>query len=376
MEVGGARYRLLDTVRHYAQEKIGEAGGETSARGRHLAWYLHFVEQGRPKLYGAEQALWLARFDLERENLLAAHSWCDRVDIGEDAGLRLVNGLAPYVLRRGLLSLGYRVLVEALARPVAREPTITRSRALFGAGTFCVLMGRNEEALTHLEESLSIARARDDSQRIGQVLQPLARVKLAQGDLPSARAYCEEAVNLARRLGDRREEMTALNALAQIDRAGDLLASALERYESALALARDLADQESIAIGLLNVAMVSIGRGDSVIARAQLLEALSLARSLGSAPLCTNVLDVSAGLAAHLGEWTFAARLYGMAEAGAAQTGVRRDAADEAFLTPLMSRAREMLDLEGFNRALAEGLAHTSVEAAIADARAWLVSRA
>jgi len=88
MEAGGERYRLLDTVRHYAQEKIGEAGGEAPARARHLDFYLRFAENARPELFGPQQAVWLARFDRERENFLTAHVWCDRIDDGGHPGGR------------------------------------------------------------------------------------------------------------------------------------------------------------------------------------------------------------------------------------------------------------------------------------------------
>jgi predicted ATPase len=68
MEVGGERYRMLDTVRHYARERLGETVDGASTCTRQLDFYLTFAEKARPELAGPEQGQWLARLDLEREN--------------------------------------------------------------------------------------------------------------------------------------------------------------------------------------------------------------------------------------------------------------------------------------------------------------------
>jgi hypothetical protein len=69
-------------------------------------------------------------------------------------------------------------------------------------------------------------------------------------------------------------------------------------------------------------------------------------------------------------EWPRAARYYGAAEAQAAATGFRRDAADEAFLAPHIAAAREALGTEAFAAAEAAGRALPYADA-LADARAW-----
>ena len=51
------------------------------------------AEEAEPELVGREQGAWFARLDLERENLLAAHSWCDHAEDGAELGLRLVFSL-------------------------------------------------------------------------------------------------------------------------------------------------------------------------------------------------------------------------------------------------------------------------------------------
>ena len=223
MDADGERYRLLETVRQYAQERLVGAGVENETRARHLDFYLTLTEKARPELAGAEQGMWLLRLDLERENLLAAHAWARRAGDGAALGLRLVWALKPYWITRGLLGLGQQMTVEALACEGADARNIARCRGLCDAGWIGVLMGRYAEARGYIEESLAIARESGDERRIAMTLQPLGLACLGQDDLPAARSHLREALALARELGNKREIAAALNVLAQMLRvAGEM----------------------------------------------------------------------------------------------------------------------------------------------------------
>jgi hypothetical protein len=102
-----------------------------------------------------------------------------------------------------------------------------------------------------------------------------------------------------------------------------------------------------------------------------LSEILAIAEETGSKPVEQSVLEVSAGLASLRADWGRSARFFGAAESRAAQTGLRREPADEAFLARHVAMAREALGVAAFAAAEAEGRA-LSNEAAIAEARAWL----
>jgi predicted ATPase/class 3 adenylate cyclase len=370
----GARYRLLETVREYAQERLNESGYGDHGRTRHLAFYLALAERARPELVGPEQGAWLVRLDLERENLLAAHAWCDRAEGGAELGLKLVCSVWRYWLSRGLLGLGYRLTVEALARAGAQGRSAARCRALFDAGQLASSMGRYSEAREYLEESLAIAREIGDERRVAAALQPLALAFLGQGDLDAARIHLREALALARGLGDKRSIAAALNALAQLHRVEGQLDTAEPLYDQVLALARELGDRESIAIALLNLAMVSIGRSSGDRAQSMLREVLSIAEEIGSKPAGQSVLEVSAGLGAVRAEWERAGLFFGAAEAQTRQTGLHRDPTDEAFLAPLIEQARKALGTEAFATIEAAGRA-LSYDDAMAEVRAWLANQ-
>jgi tetratricopeptide (TPR) repeat protein len=264
-----------------------------------------------------------------------------------------------------------QLTLEALARPGAELRNHARCRSLSSAGQFALYMGRYPEARRHLEESLSIARELDDPTRVAAVLQPLGMASLGEGDFASARVRLDEAVALAESSGNRREIAAALTALAQLHRAEGALDEAERLDTRALAICRELGDRESIAIGLLNLAMVAIARGSTQPARDMLVQGMTIAQEIGSKPAGQCAIEVAAGLAAMAAQWTRAARYFGAAEAQAAQTGIRRDAADEAFIAPLMTRARGALGPATFDAAERAGKA-LEFEAATAEARAWL----
>jgi predicted ATPase/class 3 adenylate cyclase len=374
MEPTGSRYRLLDTVREYAQERLEASGEADAARDRHLAFYLTLTERARPELDGPQQGPWLARLDLERENVVAAHAWCDRAASRGEVGLRLADAMEPYWINRGLLGLGHKLTVEALARQGAQKRGMARCRGFFGAGQLCYFMGRYDEAQSYLHESLAIAREIGDTAMVAIVLQPLGLALQGLGDPVAARGHLEEGLALAEGLGNKRELAAAINALAQLDRMEGRPDTAKPLYEKVLSLARELGDRDLIAVGLLNLAMVSIGGGSVDRVGAMLLEVLAIADEIGSKPAGQSALEVLAGLGVLHEDWTQAARFFGAAEAQAERTGLHRDPADEAFLTPLIAKAQTALGSTIFAAVESAGRALPYDEAMI-EARSWLVSR-
>jgi predicted ATPase/class 3 adenylate cyclase len=373
LEPQGGRYRLLETVRQYAQERLEQSGERAEVCTRHLDFYLTFAEKARPKLFGPDQAEWLKRLDLDRENLLSAHVWCNTADDGAKRGLKLVDFVMPYWFNRGLLGLGHRITVEAIARSGAKVHDIERCRGLFDAGQLCCFMGRYAEAQGYLEESLSLARELGENRRIAMTLQPLGLACLGQADVATARKHLEEALQLAKTLGDNRELAGALNGLAQLHRVNGALDLSEPMYEQVLALARDLGDRESTAIALLNLAMVAVARQSTGRARDILLDVIAIVDEIGSMRGGQSVIEVCAGLAVVRREWEEAARLFGAAEEQTEATGLRRDPGDEAFLMPLIAEARKALGVAVF-RAAEEAGRRMSYTDAMTMSRTWLES--
>jgi non-specific serine/threonine protein kinase len=367
----GTRYRTLETMHEYARERLNESRDGDAVRASHLAFYLAFAEEAGPSLVGPKQSEWLEQLDRERENLLSAHASCDHVENGAAMGMRLVHAVKRYWVSRGLLELGKRVTLEALARTSAQVRNLARCRALFAAGQFGCFMGQYGEARVHLEESSTIAREIGDESLLASITTTLALAALGQDDHVAARTYFEGAIILSRASGNKRELSVSLNGLGQLNRMEGALDEAEALYQQALGLMRELGDRESTAVMLLNLAIVSIGRGSGTQVREILQDVLAISIEMQSKPTGQCALDVCAGLAALRGEWKRAARFFGTVEAQTAQGGYHRDPADEAFLAPLITRARARLGTESFNDAETDGGA-LSYDDAVVEAGTWL----
>ena len=370
-EVGGRRYRLLQSVRQHAQERLDDSGEGDATCERHLSFYLALAEAASAQLSGPDQAQWLERLDPEQENFLTAHRWCDRSAQGAEAGLRMMFALKLYLFNRGLLAPLRWGTQDALARPGAQARTIIRCRALHTAGQVGFLMGRFEEAHSQLEEALGIAHELGDSGRAASILQFLGMTCVGRDDRLAARRYLEQALALTQQHGDRRELAAALNALAQLHRIEGTLDAAEPLYEEALGLARQIGDLDTAAVALLNLAMVAIRRGLHERAGTMLLQALDIAGAIGSRPTGGNVLAVLTGLASLREDWPQAAWFLGAAQSQMQGTGSRLDPVDEAFLAPWVTSAREALGHATF-LAAEDAARDLSYEEAMALARRWL----
>ena len=371
IDADGSRYRLLETVREYARGKLDASGEADAVRLKHLDYFVRFAETARGSFNGHQRAFWLNGMDLERENVLAAHAWSANTTGGGERALQLVYALGSYWFIRGQSGLLMRLATETLARPDAQQRTLARFQALCDLGQHCCFMGLYEQAQPRLEEALGIARELGDDALVEHVLQPLGIAAAWRNDVPSARKYLEEAASLARNIGNERELAAALNGLAQLHRVEGELDKAESLYEQAVQLLRKIGDRESVAITLLNLAMVSIGREHAERASRMLKEVLDIAIETGSKPVGQSALDVSAGLGASRAELERAARFYGAAQSQIDETGIQRDPTDEAFLMPLIRRARQGLGDDAFTQAERAGRS-LSYEQGIDEARAWL----
>jgi predicted ATPase/DNA-binding SARP family transcriptional activator len=342
------RYRMLETVRHFARGQLDASPEVDEARERHVRYFLALAETARPHLAGAQQAEWLARLDAERENLLAAFARSAALDDGADLGARFVHSLRPHWMRRGLMAVALESATQVLSRPGMEIRDERRCETLFHAGLICNFSGCWSAAREHLSECLEIARETGNSILEAAVLQQLGRTCFELEDQDAARVFLEQGVALAERLGDPRETAWACNSLAQCLRLEGQTGAAKSLYERALAIARELGDKEQIAIFLLNLAMLSVSSLAFNYARQMLREALAIVETTGSRPVGQSVIEVCAGLAAANADWQVSAGFYGAAEEHSRITGLRRDATDQAFLAPLIAKTRQALGADEF----------------------------
>jgi predicted ATPase/class 3 adenylate cyclase len=71
----GPRYRMLETIRQYAREKLADQGGGEDLRRRHLEYFLAMAERAEAEIFGPFQRQWMERLDSDLDNLRAALEW-------------------------------------------------------------------------------------------------------------------------------------------------------------------------------------------------------------------------------------------------------------------------------------------------------------
>jgi len=218
---GATRYRLLETIRQYAQEKLSESPEVIAVRGRHRD---HFTAMAAvidaPGDTSLELLLDHAQADID--NLRAAFAW-SRENFDTDSALLLATSLQPLWLTRGGLKEGSDWLDAGLADAEAEGTDVT-PRALARALADKAFLDnmRDAQSLARAQRSLAIARELDDPVLLARTLTACGR--LAAWDAELARPYLSEAADLTRAIGDRwrLSQLLYSQALTAIVGAGDL----------------------------------------------------------------------------------------------------------------------------------------------------------
>ena len=284
VEGGALRFRMLETIRDYAAERLAERGEEEELRARHAEWHRSLAENAEPELTGPRQAEWLARLSHENDNIRAALTWS--IESGRiEPGLRLAGSLVRFWSIRGLMGEGREWLTRALAAADG-VPATVHAKALFAAGYAALGQGDFAPAQQHFEQSL--ATATDAGDRLGEAaalaqLAWLAAARAGQDSGAAARArdLAEQSLERARAEGDRLTTSGALNTLGDLAAQDGDSAEAASRYEESLRLRRELGDQRLVANSLLSLGRLEVGRGELERAEKLVTEGLELARELG-----------------------------------------------------------------------------------------------
>ena len=309
------RYRLLETVRQYAHDRLEEAGTAAGIRTAHRDYYLALAEEAEPHFTKPEQGDWLARLDIEHDNLRAALSWCLQDPDGVVQGLRLAGALWRFWHTLGYISEGREQLARALARSTSEMRTLARAKALNGCALLTWCGGEYEAARTLFEQSTSIAREREDSTTIAASLLGLGIVLLDLPELAGAGAIFEETRAICREIGDDWGLALSLNNLGLLASAASDTERARRLHEESLGIRRAMQDRWAISMSLNNLGSLAAEEGDYDVARALQSESLTIRREIGDRAGIAYSLEAFGALAAHKGQLDRAARILGAAEA-------------------------------------------------------------
>ncbi len=311
------RYRMLETVRQYAADRLLAApqrDESVDARDRHAAWYLGLAERAEMHLQGRDQGAWLARLELEHDNLRTAWDWLATRPAGGAAILSLGGALWRFWVTRGHLTESRRRLAEALARADTSAPTAARAKALSGAGTAAWGQADYAAATELLNESLRIRRELNDRSGVAASLNNLGLVAADAGGPDAARAMYEESLRIRRELNDKAGEAAVLNNLGLLEYRAGRYAAARDLHERSLAIKRLTQDRRAIAYSLGNLAYVALAEGEAARARDLAEECLAISRETGDQRGMAEAIELLASQAA-AGAPARAVRLYAAADA-------------------------------------------------------------
>ena len=193
---GSVRYRLLETLRHYAREKLTEAAEEEAIKKKHFVHYLDIAE----KAYAGrldETSMWLSRLENEHENLRAALDWAR---FHPEELLKLAGAMGWFWHSHSHFNTGRAFLSEALAKQ--QEHSFAGARAWYEMGMVQLWQGEFSEGTISIEKSMALWQELGEHKELAHGLIDLGRLSNAYGDHERGMNFLEKGLKIAEELMD------------------------------------------------------------------------------------------------------------------------------------------------------------------------------
>jgi predicted ATPase len=388
----GLPYRLLETIRLFAAERLVEAGDEeaAAAAAAHCAHFLAVAEMAAAYLTGPEQGKWLDRLDADQANLRRAARYAAGRPDGTAVVLRLGVALDRYWQPRSREQEAFGLLVSALQRPSARADPALFAAALVTAAAMAWLI--DVTTARHLgEQAVQVARQLGDERLLSRALGSLCAAHSFAGEPQTGRQFGQESVERARSLGDDvllaeslleylmvidpdRSGQLYAEAFACTERSGDHvinsslhnnagvaalragdLPAARAHLEAAARAAQQIGWED--ATGQANLGLVLRAEGNPDGARSTVEAALRISRRNGDNLSLAYAILALALLAGDAGDWDRAAVLHGAAQAFLDRTGSLWEELEARYRRDSLDQARAHLGDEQLERTYATGMA-------------------
>ena len=277
------RYRLLETLRQYGQERLAASGEVETIGESHAAYYRGMALAAEPHLLEAGQLVHLAHLDPETDNVRAALRWfLDHSRVWE--GVRFNLTLLYFWWFRGRITEFHAWIDRFLALPAAAERTVLRALALEWSGHGAAMRGDHSTFRKRSEESIALAREVGDRCVLAETL-------LRYGhfiDHHMAREPLEESLAIWRELAERWKVAECLTLLGEVEVVVGNPAKARRNFHESLTIARSIGERHQLAY------VLEIFGGFEIFANlghaiGYLTESQSLYRELGDAMGVTSI---------------------------------------------------------------------------------------
>ena len=350
----GRRYRFLETVRQYAQERLLQSGEAERLRDRHIAFFQALVKRVEPELTRAGQVTWLNRLQREHDNLRLALEWCLAAPERGEQSVELAAALCWFWMKRSYFREGQEYLERALS--ASNTASVLRAKALMSLGSMTFFQGDFVRTRVLLEESATLGRAAGDLSVVGFSLGMMAVAALELGDVAEGVEFASEGQAAGRASTTPWVQCPSLACLAYLamhegdfDRAGRL-------HEEALELARRQGEKWGMGISLFDLALLRVVQQRHAEARALCVEGIALHQEFGDRRGVAWCLGILSGAEAAAGQALRAARLRGAMEGLLESVGAPVQASFNRWIGDrYLDAMRDCLGANVFQAALAEG---------------------
>ena len=288
------RYRMLETIRQYALEKLWTASEGDVNRQRHLAYFVDLAERAEPNLRAFDMVMWLDRLEAEHDNIRAALEWAQESDV--EAQLRLASALLWFWHIRGRRNEGIDWLERGLSIEVTERGgqlltparSLIRGNALNASGALMTMFFDYEKARARLEESLGLfqeigpAGARGMAYALWGLVSSVGSAPPPPSVGNQEMSLLEQSLTLFREVGDKFGIAQCLLSLAGSREMEDDYKQAIIVAEEQLAVRKEIGDQDGIATALGNLRDLVFKEGDYQKAIVFHEESLAIFRKLGN----------------------------------------------------------------------------------------------
>jgi predicted ATPase/class 3 adenylate cyclase len=399
----GTRYRLLETIREYAREKLVAQNEHKTIAAAHCDHFLRFAKASNLGLQGPEQAEWTRRVESDLDDLRAAITLA--LDGGGDPiiAVKFQVALMGFWMLRGYSTEGRKYVRAALALPAVLQSDVAHAHALYVGAGLADGQGNHAEALQMLEKCLALRRTLGNPIEIAAALSTLSLVRLHEGDADQSRHDEQEAVEIFRTIGNRTGEAIGLLHLGHIDIHVSNDQQARRHFEGCLEIARGIKHLEMESECELMLGELSLESGDLHAAHKRFTRSLEVCRSaenkrdeatalwrLGKADLVAGeIADASAKLANALRAFRafeMYAEMLGCLEDHALLRRIHDDAEAAVHIYASAAFARERLMLpriprddtkwRGAIESARKALGAVAFDAAWSDGQTWEIDRA
>jgi predicted ATPase len=352
---GDSRFRMLETIREYALQRLAESNEQTELQRRHAHQYMGMVaNQASFGIMSRESTLWLNRLEREHDNIQAALEWCLATPAGRELALSVLDILTWFWYRRGFFNEG-RTWTDRLLAASAGEPKPIRAAALQMSSRMAMWRGDLVSAVTRAKESLTLWQRLEDEQKVPMSLMEtgvvlinigndreahtllkeaealfketsvsyfhaitlvhLGNVALGLGNPAEARDWLEKAHPLFREIGEPWGLSFVLNNLGEVARVQGHYQEAYGYYKESAALLQATGDKGDLARLIHTLGYIASHEGEDARAEERFRESLAMFRRLGNKRGIAECIAGLASLRAKEGKPQIAAQMLGAAEA-------------------------------------------------------------